>query len=411
MEKFKALFTNPRLLVVFLMGFASGMPFLLTQGTLAAWMRLEGIDLKSIGAFSLVGFPYMFKFLWSPFVDRFVPPIFGRRRGWLFIVQLLLTAAIFSISLTSPKENILLIVGLCVVIAFLSATQDIIIDAYRREILKPEEFGLGMSLAITAYRLGMLYASTFALILVGPEIGLSWQTAYQIMAAGMVIGLTATVFSKEPTIEERPPQTLKSAFIDPFKEFFAREGALWVLAFIVLYKVGDLMASQMLTPFYIDLKFTTTEIGTVGKFFGITSTIVGGIFGGLVMVKLGLRRSLWVFGILQASANLAFSWLYFLGNSSPGLAMAVTAENFTAGMGSTALSALMAALTNKKFTATQFALLSSLMSLPRILIGPPAGWLATYVSWPIYFACCMLIAIPGLLILLKIGKYADAAEN
>lgn len=411
MNKFLRAISNPRFLIVFAMGFASGLPLYLTGSTLSAWMRLEGINLKTIGGFSLVGFAYMFKFMWAPFLDRYVPPFLGLRRGWLLISQFGVILSILAYSFTSPAENILLIVVISVILAFFSATQDIVIDAYRREFLKPEEFGFGISLAVTGYRIGMFYAGSFAFILAGPEIGLSWNTTYQVMALGMLVGVIATFVAPEPAAIVRPPQTLRSAFIDPFKEYFAREGALWLLAFIVLYKIGDLMASAMTVPFYIDLKFTMTEIGAIGKVFGIWMLIGGGLVGGVIMLRLGIKRSLWTFGILQSMANLSFCWLAYVGNNPTALAIAISIESFTAGMGSTALSALMTALTNRRFTATQFALLSSLMSLPRIIIGPPAGFIAEYVSWGTFFVICTLAGIPGMLILLKIGKWADAAEH
>jgi PAT family beta-lactamase induction signal transducer AmpG len=406
MEKFKRLFTDRNMLIVFAMGFSSGLPLLLTLSTLQAWLKSADISLAKIGLFSLVGLPYTLKFIWSP--------LLGRRRGWMVISQVGLMLGLVSLAALDPKtDGAMPFALIALVITFMSATQDIGIDAYRREVLPVESFGFGNSLAITGYRLGMLVASSGALILAG---FVSWPTVYILMAAIMGLSLITTLLSPEPVITHAPPRTLKEAVIEPFKDFFSKDGAWWILAFILLYKVGDNMATALTTPFYLELKYTTIEIGTVGKTFGIWATIVGGLIGGTAMVYIGLKRSLWIFGILQGAANLSFAWLALAvprmseTGKLASLATAISIENLTAGMGTAAFVAFMASLTNKRFTATQYALLSSLMGVPRVFIAAPTGYMVLAMGWPLFFVVCTVCSIPGLLLLFKIGKWADAHD-
>jgi PAT family beta-lactamase induction signal transducer AmpG len=414
MDKFKRLFTDRTMLIVFAMGFSSGLPLLLTLSTMQAWLKSADISLAKIGLFSLVGLPYTLKFIWSPLLDRFTPTFLGRRRGWMVIAQVGLMLALLSLAAFDPKrDGALPFAMIALVITFMSATQDIGIDAYRREVLPVESFGFGNSLAITGYRLGMLVASSGALILAG---FVSWPTVYVLMAGVMGLGLITTLLSPEPLIEHAPPRNLREAVVEPFKDFFSKTGAWWILAFILLYKVGDNMATALTTPFYLELKYTTVEIGSIGKTFGIWATIVGGLIGGTAMVYIGIKRSLWVFGILQGTANLSFAWLAVAVPAMSGagklvaLATAISIENLTAGMGTAAYVAFMASLTNKRFTATQYALLSSLMGVPRVFIAAPTGFMVESLGWPIFFVVCTLCSIPGMLLLLKIGKWADAHD-
>lgn len=405
-KNFLAAMMNKRMLVVTLMGFSSGLPLLLIGGTLKAWATEAGVDLGTIGLFSLVFMPYTLKFLWSPFLDHFVPPFMGRRKGWILIAQLGLIASFLAIATSNPANNTFLVAIIALIIAFFSATQDIAIDAYRREILNRDELGLGNSYAITAYRIAMLVAGGLALVLAD---FLPWPIVYVIMAAAMLVGVFATYFADEPHVEERPPQTLREAFTKPLADFFSRQGAIGILAFILLYKIGDTIASEMTMPFYIQLGFTKTEIAGVVKVFGIWSTIAGGLVGGALMLRIGLQRSLWVFGILQALSTAAFAWLAQMGAHLGALTVIISFENLTAGMGTAAYAAFMATLTNKRFTATQYALLTSFMGFSRFAAAP-TGFIAEKFGWQTFFTFCAVAAIPGLFMLVKVGKWAHLSE-
>ncbi len=387
---------SPRMLVSFLMGFSCGVPLLLTLSVLQAWMKESGVDLGTIGLFSLVGLPYTLKFLWSPILDRFSLPLFGRRRGWLLLFQILLMLAIGGLGLSNPAENPWLVAGAAFLVTFFSASQDIVVDAYRREDLSDNELGLGSSLYVNGYRVGMLLAGSGGLILADH---FSFGQVYLMMAASLLVGIVTTLLCREPEVAEGTPTTFREAVIQPFVEYFSRDGALLILLFILFYKVGDQMATTMTTPFYLDLGFTKTQIGAVAKLFGFWATIGGGLSGGILMLRLGIFRSLLTFGIFQAVSTLSFSILAVVGYSLPGLALAIGLENFTGGMGTAAYVAYMASITNKKFTATQYALLSSLMGIPRVLASAPTGFMAQHMGWPWFFLFCSLIAIPGLILL------------
>ena len=385
-----------RMLVAALMGFASGLPLLLTGSVLQAWMKEEGVDLGTIGLFALVGLPYTLKFLWAPLMDRFSPNALGRRRGWLLLFQLALIVSLVWLSLARPAVDPWWLAVAALLVTFFSASQDIVIDAYRRESLSDEEQGLGASLYVNGYRVGMLLASGGGLILADH---LSFAQVYQLMAAFMLLGVATTLFAPEPVTAEGVPRTLREAVLEPFIEYFQRRDALLILAFILLYKIGDTMASHMTTPFYLDIGFSKTEIGTVVKLFGFWATVTGGLIGGLLIMRLGIFRALWLFGILQGVSTAGFSVLAQVGASVPGLAAVITFENLSGGMGTAAYVAYMASLTNRKFTATQYALLSSLMGVPRVIAAAPTGYLADAMGWSWFFVACALIAAPGLLLI------------
>ena len=385
-----------RMLVAALMGFASGLPLLLTGSVLQAWMKDEGVDLGTIGLFALVGLPYTLKFLWAPLMDRFSPNALGRRRGWLLLFQLALIVSLVWLSLARPAVDPWWLAVAALLVTFFSASQDIVIDAYRRESLSDEEQGLGASLYVNGYRVGMLLASGGGLILADH---LSFAQVYQLMAAFMLLGVATTLFAPEPVTAEGVPRTLREAVLEPFIEYFQRRDALLILAFILLYKIGDTMASHMTTPFYLDIGFSKTEIGTVVKLFGFWATVTGGLIGGLLIMRLGIFRALWLFGILQGVSTAGFSVLAQVGASVPGLAAVITFENLSGGMGTAAYVAYMASLTNRKFTATQYALLSSLMGVPRVIAAAPTGYLADAMGWSWFFVACALIAAPGLLLI------------
>jgi len=402
-------FFSSRMLVAFLMGFACGMPLLLTSTVLQAWMTEQGVDLTTIGFFSLVGLPYTVKFLWAPIFDRFTLPFLGRRRGWLLLMQLVLILALIGLGQTDPGQTPWLVALAAFVVTFFSASQDIVVDAYRREDLSDNQLGLGSSLYVNGYRLGMLLAGSGGLILADH---FSFDRVYLLMAASLLIGVVTTLVCREPTLTKGTPRTFREAVVAPFVDYFSRDRALMLLLFILLYKIGDQMASTLTTPFYLALGFSKTQIGAVAKLFGFWSTIAGGLVGGTILLRIGIIRSLWIFGILQAVSILSFSALALIGNSVPGLIVAIVLEQLTSGMGTSAYVAYMASLTNKRFTATQYALLSSCMGIPRVIVAAPAGWLAEMTGWPLFFLGCALAAIPGLLLLpLVAGQYRRDTQD
>jgi PAT family beta-lactamase induction signal transducer AmpG len=395
-ETLAAIFSG-RMLVALLMGFASGLPLLLTGSVLQAWLKDSGVNLAEIGLFALVGLPYTLKFLWSPLFDRYTLPLLGRRRGWLLVVQLALALALLALSGAHPAPGALWAVSAAaLLVSFFSATQDIVVDAYRRETLAEAELGLGSALYVNGYRVGMLLAGGGGLILAD---WLSFPVTYRVMALVM-LGVTAvTLLAPEPLLPEGRPRNLRDAVLLPFRDYFTRDGAWLALAFILLYKLGDTMASAMTIPFYLDMGYTKTEIGAVVKLFGFWATIAGGTLGGVWIMRIGLERALWIFGLGQMISTLGFAVLAHLQPGDAALATVVAIENFTGGLGTAAFVGYMAALTDKRFTATQYALLSSLMGVPRVLASAPTGWLAATMGWAPYFTFCAAIAIPGLVLL------------
>lgn len=390
------------MLVAFVMGFACGLPLLLTMSVLQAWMTDAGVDLTVIGMMALVGLPYTLKFLWAPFLDRFTLPFLGRRRGWMLLAQIALTVSIASLGQSDPTQNPWLLAFAAFLVTFFSASQDIVVDAYRREDLSDEELGLGSSLYINGYRVGMLLASGGGLIMADH---MDFSMVYLILAGCMLPGLLTTLLTPEPETPAGTPRTMREAVVAPLVEYFSRQDALWILVFILLYKVGDTMASAMTTPFYLDIGFSKSEIGAVVKLFGFWATIAGGLAGGIMMLRLGINRSLWVFGFLQAASTAGFALLANIGYSVPWLSAVIAFENLSSGMGTAAYAAFMASITNKKFTATQYALLTSLMGIPRVVASAPTGFLAKNVGWETFFIACALIAIPGMLLLLKFAPW------
>ncbi len=389
------------MLVALLMGFSCGLPLLLTISVLQAWMKAEGVDLAIIGLMALVGLPYTLKFLWAPILDRYTLPFLGRRRGWLIIAQIALMASIVGLGRTSPSAHPEIVAMVAFLVTFFSASQDIIVDAYRREDIPDAELGFASSLYINGYRIGMLLSGAGGLILADR---VSFAGVYMIMAACLIPGIITTLLAPEPRINGRLPKTLRAAVVEPLIEYFSRPGAIWILAFILLYKIGDSMASAMTIPFYLELGFSNTEIGTIGKIFGFWATIGGALAGGILTLRIGIYRGLWVFGFFQAISTVCFVFLARIGYSIPALSAVIGFENFTSGMGTAAFVAFMALLTDKRFTATQYALLSSLMGVPRVLASAPTGYLAAYMGWESFFILCTLSAIPGLLILFRFSS-------
>jgi len=396
------------MLVAFVMGFSSGLPLLLTLGVLQAWMKEKNVDLTLIGLITLVQLPYTWKFIWAPLLDRFTLPWLGRRRGWLLTAQLLLILSICALGYSDPVDNVGLMVAAAILVAFFSATQDIVIDAYRREDLPDEELGLGSSMYIYGYRLGMLLAGGGGLIMADH---MPYSTVYLIMAACILPGILTTLLTPEPEITVGAPRTMKEAVVNPLVEYFSRDNAIWILLFILLYKIGDSMASAITTPFYLDIGFTKTDIGTVVKFFGTGATLAGAFLGGAILLKLGINRSLWIFGVLQALSTACFAILARIGHSIPALSGVIAFENLSSGMGTAAFVAFMASITNKKFTATQYALLTSLIGVPRSVASSVTGFMAKHIGWESFFIFCALVAIPGMLLLLKFAPWNTKAAG
>ncbi len=390
------------MLVALIMGYVAGLPLELTGFVLKTWLREDGVDLTTIGVFALVGLPYTLKFIAAPVLDRFAIPLFGRRRGWLLIFQTGLMISVFSLGTTNPGQNPTMVACFALLVAFFSASQDTVIDAYRREDLADEELGLGSSLYVSGYRVGMLLATGGGLILADH---MPFSMVYAIMAACLLPGLITTLMTPEPAIPFGTPRSMREAVMEPFAEYFQRHNALWILAFILLYKIGDTMAGSMTAPFYVDLNYTKTEVGTVVKLFGFWAIMGGSLLGGIVMLRIGISRSLWIFGVLQAVSTAGFAVLSLIGHQVSALAAVIAFENLSAGMGTAAYAAFMASITNKKFTATQYALLTSLMGVPRVVVSAGTGYLAENMGWTGFFIFCTLIAIPGMLLLFKFAPW------
>ncbi|MBU0993629.1 MAG: AmpG family muropeptide MFS transporter [Proteobacteria bacterium] len=398
----KSIFSR-RMIVALFMGFASGLPLFLTSGSLIqAWMTEEGVDLSLIGLTAFFGLPYTLKFLWAPFLDRFIPPFLGRRRGWLLTFQVLLMISIAGLGQTDPSKNIYMVALAAFIVTFFSASQDIVADAYRREDLADEELGLGSSMFINGYRIGILLATGGGLILADH---MSYSRVYFLMAACMIVGIVTTVLTPEPALPDETPKTLTEAIIAPLVDYFSRNNAILILTFILLYKIGDTMAGAITMPFYLQIGFSKTEVGTIVKLFGFWATIFGSMAGGILMLRIGITKSLWIFGVLQAVSTAGFALMAHIGYSISLLTCVITFENLSAGMGTSAYAAYMASITNKKFTATQYALLTSLMGVPRIFASAPTGFFAEYLGWENFFIFCTLIALPGMLLLFKIAPW------
>jgi PAT family beta-lactamase induction signal transducer AmpG len=502
-----------RLGAVTVLGFASGLPLALTGQAMQAWLSADGIDIATIGFLSLVGLPYTFKFLWAPLMDRFEPPWLGRRRGWLVVTQLALAAALFWMAATPPGSALGAFALLAGLVAWLSASQDVVVDAYRTDVLSAAERGFGSSLTVLGYRLAMIVSGGIAFIWVDPRQGggWSWPEVYRVMALFMVgaalfsallaprlvhvekpvsvarhdvLGFLAVVaavaagfvvtrylFSPwarawvvplfagsavQPPLPERWADLIAllagigvtlplvawaarrarfETFIGSLESYFTQPGALPFLAFIVLYKLGDAFAGSLLTPFLLQaMHYSTAEVGVVNKVIGLWLTIGGALIGGALMIRLGLWRSLMLFGVLQMLGNLGFWWLSLhgrdalpglvipafdwgfvrLAEATPvdgGLLMAIASENVTSGMGTAAFVAFLMSLCTRRFSATQFALLSAFASVGRVWVGPLAGVLAQSIGWPAFFLGSIVVALPALALLLVLRRPIDLLEH
>jgi MFS transporter, PAT family, beta-lactamase induction signal transducer AmpG len=395
---------NKKSLICIFTGFTSGLPLFILISLLPAWLRSSGLDLKAIGLFALIQFPFTWKFLWAPLFDRFSFAM-GRRRGWLIIFQLLLLLTIALAGFINPVSQLTSVAIISIVIAFFSASQDVVIDAYRRELLLDHELGLGNAVHVNAYKIASLIPGSLSLVLAD---FFAWNFVFIVTALFMLPGIIMTLMVSEPKLKIASPKTLKEAVIEPLKEFKNRKGlnsALMILLFIFLYKIGDSMATALATPFYLDLGFSMTEIGLIAKNAGLWPGIIGGLLGGIWMIKLGINKALWVFGFMQMFATLSFAWLASVGDNNIVLAITVGLEFFAAGLGTTAFVAYIAKTTNPSYTATQFALFTSLASVPRTLTNASTGYLVEFFGWQTFFIFCFIIAIPGMLLLYKIAPW------
>lgn len=395
------------MLICIFLGFASGMPLYVLFQLVPAWLRSHEVDLATIGLFALVSLPYTWKFAWSPLMDRYKLPFLGRRRGWALLTQVGLLFSIAALGRFDPSVSLQAIVVTVFVISVFSASQDIVIDAYRRELLADDELGTGTSLFVNAYRLSSLVPGSLALIL---SDHLPWSLVYWVTAAFMGVGIATTLLIREVSDDALAPASLRQAVVDPFVEFFSRGGikaGLAILGFMFMYKLGDNMATALATPFYLDMGFSRTEIGSIAKVAALWSVIAGGIIGGVAMLKLSINRALWIFGFVQMITILGYVWLSTAGHNPVGLFVVVSGEYLGVGLGSIALTAYMARETSKAFTATQFALFSSFIAIPRTFANASTGFIIEAIGYTQFFIVCTLLAIPGLLLLLKVAPWHE----
>jgi PAT family beta-lactamase induction signal transducer AmpG len=407
----RVLLTRKMLICIFT-GFSSGLPLYLLLNLLPAWLRSEGVNLKTIGFFALIQFPYTWKFLWSPFLDRYALPLLGRRRGWMLLMQLGLLLTIGLLGGLSPRDDIAPVLWLAALLALFSATQDIALDAYRRELLAESELGLGNAVHVNAYRIAGLVPGSLSLILADV---LPWSQVFWITAAFMVPGMAMAVLITEPVAASVAPKTLREAVVEPFHEFVGRagvRGALLVLAFIFLYKLGDSLCTALATPFYLDMGFSKTDIGLIAKHAGLWPAVIGALLGGLWMVRLGINRALWLFGVVQLVSIFGFAWLAWLGPQADigaaqrlTLAAVIGLEALGVGLGTAAFVAFIARSTHPAYTATQFALFTSLAAVPRTFINASAGWLVEGLGWVSFFLLCTVLAVPGMLLLSRVAPW------
>lgn len=413
MNVFAQLFTRRMLICVFT-GFSSGLPLYLLFNLIPAWLRSEQLDLKTIGLFALIQFPYTWKFLWSPLLDRYALPLLGRRRGWMLLTQIGLLTVIASLGAFSPQNDLHTIAYIATLLAFLSATQDIVLDAYRRELLEENELGLGNAVHVNAYRIAGLVPGSLSLILADL---LPWDKVFFITAMFMLPGILMTIMVKEP-LNITFPRSLREAVVEPFREFINRRGwnnALLILIFLFFYKLGDSMCTALATPFYLDMGFSKTQIGLIAKNAGLWPSVAGGLLGGLWMIKIGINRALWLFGVVQVVSILGFLWLASVGHHSEittleltQLASVIGIEALGVGLGTAAFVAFIARTTHPAYTATQLALFTSLAAMPRTFANAATGWLVESIGWTGFFMLCTLLALPGMILLFKVAPWNES---
>lgn len=393
---------NRRLLVVMLHGFAAGIPFTLVNEVLQSWLTVEKVSIATIGLFAYVQTPYAWKFVWAPFLDRYRLPFLGRRRGWIFLFQLLLLVSIVVMGLSNPGSSLTMAALAALLVAFFSASHDIVVDAYRADVLLPEERGPGSSYYVIFYRLASFFAGGIALILADH---VSWAVVYAVMAVTMAVGVFATLIAPEVDTDIKPPASLLQASWLPLKEFFGRSAAIEVLIFALIYKIDANIAQALMSTFFLKTGFTLTELGAIRKTASIVGSLAGTAAGGFLMVKLGMKRSLWVFGLLQGIVGICFVTMTYLGRNQTMLAVTVFSEFFFSGMGTAAYAAFFLAICDRRYSATQYALLTSLMAQSRILISAQMGFLQQAVGWRNYFLISIAAMIPGLWMLTRYDRW------
>ena len=403
---------NRRMLICIFTGFSSGLPLYLLINLLPAWLRSEQVDLKAIGLFALIQLPYTWKFLWSPLMDRYALPLLGRRRGWMLVTQLLLLLSIPLFGYFNPRLDIWTIAYLATAVALFSASQDIVLDAFRREILPDVELGLGNAIHVNAYRISSLVPGALSLILADH---LPWSSVFWVTALFMLPGLLLTLAADEPRLSRHGPKTLREAVVEPFREFIRRGGwrhAGLILLFIFLYKLGDSMATALATPFYLDMGFTKSEIGIIAKNAGLWASVIGGMLGGLWMLRIGINRGLWLFGVVQVVSILGFAWLAWEARPDKLLLAGVIAfEALGVGLGTAAFIAFIARATDPRYTATQFALFTSLAAVPRTLVNASTGWVVEQTGWFAFFLICTVLALPGMALLLRVAPWHEPPRS
>jgi PAT family beta-lactamase induction signal transducer AmpG len=410
-SSFKQAILNKRMLICIFTGFSSGLPLFVLYQLVPGWLRDQGVSLAEIGLFSLIGIPYVWKFLWSPLMDRYSLGGLGRRRSWMLATQVLLLISIAAFGVVNPVENIWSVAYLAAAVAFFSASQDIVLDAYRRELLPDNELGLGNSIHVQAYRLSGLVPGSLAFILADH---ISWQSVFIVVAAFMILGILLTLFIKEINTEHNAPKSLRDAVVLPFQDFIQSSGlksALFTLAFLVLYKLGDNMATALQTPFFIDMGFSKTEIGVIAKTSSLVAMTIGIIVGGIVMIKLSINRALWLFGFVQIFSILGFAALAEIGHNNYALAIAMGFEYLGVGLGTAAFTAFIARTTNPAFAATQIALFTALAVLPRTFANATTGFIVEQIGWTQFYFLCTALAVPGMLMLIKVAPWHDKAEQ
>jgi PAT family beta-lactamase induction signal transducer AmpG len=399
------------MLICCFVGFSSGMPLYVLFQLVPAWLRDGGVSLAEIGLFALVGIPYIWKFLWAPFMDRYSPPFLGRRRSWMLLSQIALFFSIGALGSLDPAQSTRLIAGIAVAVAFFSASQDVVLDAYRRQILPDEELGLGNAIHVQAYRISSLVPGSLALILADV---MPWSSVFWITAAFMLVGIVMCLLITEPESEEVPHSGLRDAVVAPFAEYIDRRGwskLLLFLAFMFLYKLGDSMATALSTPFYLDLGFSKTEIGLVAKHAALWPAIFGGLIGGVIMIRLGINRCLWLFGVVQVVSILGFA---LLANSGPVLwilGAVIGFEYLGVGLGTAAFTAFIARETSRVYAATQFALFTALAALPRTFANAGTGLIVEQVGWVQFFLLCAILAIPGMILLIWVAPWREPIND
>lgn len=396
---------NRRQFTTFLLGFSSGLPLALTGATLQAWFTVAGISLMTIGLLSFIGMPYNYKILWAPLMDRFIPPFLGRRRGWILITQLALIISIIVMALLDPKINPLLLAVIALAVAFLSASQDIVIDAYRVDLIKPEERGYAVALTTAGYRIAMLVSGGLALIL-ADHFG--WRATYLMMSAFMLVGVFGAWIGPEPESKVQPPTRLYEAIREPFREFMNRKNAFLLLLLVVLYKLGDAFTVSLTSTFLLrDLGFSLTDVGTAYKTVGFLAMLAGAFLGGTLIPRIGIFRALLLFGGAQATAGLLFMALALVGKNYPLLLSTIILDFFASGMATAAFLTLLMSFCDPRYSATQYALLSALAAVGRIVVGPFAAWLVKDIGWANFFMVAFLVSMPGLILLCYLRNRID----